>query len=270
MTFYQVVTAAINDLMVFGFDSMERVSHWVEQIREAAQRELVPTRILEESLNKTLRGIYKVKIDQGTILKRHPGIQQFTLERVKPSLRAELDRRIMASADLIKLNREEAIRDTLHRFSGWATAIPAGGSSSLDRMKAKEAVRKSITSLAFRERRVAIDQAHKFTSNLSEILATDNGALAAVWHSNWRQRNYDYRKDHKERDGKLYVVRGNWALEKGFMKLDGRQYTDQITKPGEEVFCRCHYQWIYSLRALPNGMITDLGKLELARIRAAA
>lgn len=269
LNYYETVTAAIADMTAHGFDNMERVSEWVRRIREAAERELVPLAVLEKGLADTLRGVYRLKVDGGAILRNHPGVQAFTLERIKPALRAELDRRIMASADLIRLNREAAIQDTLQRFSGWATSIPAGGTDVAKKREISAEVRKSLTSLPFRERRVAIDQAHKFTSNLSEIIATDTGALAGIWHSNWRQLNYNYREDHKERDQKVYVVRGNWALEKGLMKVDGHKYTDDITKPGEEVFCRCHYRWVYGLRSLPPDMLTDKGKAELQRVRAA-
>jgi len=67
------------------------------------------------------------------------------------------------------------------------------------------------------------------------------------------------------------VVRDNWALEKGLIKLAGHQYTDQVTEPGEEVFCRCYYEYIYNLRDLPPEMITAKGReaLELARQRLA-
>lgn len=267
-TFSEIVNAAINDLMIHGYDSADRVGIWVARIREAAQREAVPDRIVQAQLAKTLRGIYNVQIESGRLLRYHPGVERFTIERIKPKLRAELDRSIMAAADLIKLNREEAIHDTIQRFSGWATSIPPGGTKVQDRRDTSKDIRKAMQSLPFRERRVAIDQGHKFTANLSSILAKDGGAIAGIWHSNWRQANYNYRKDHKERDEKVYVVRANWAMEKGLMKLDGHQYTDQITACGEEVYCRCHYQWIYTPRALPPDMLTDKGKQALAAARA--
>lgn len=268
--FYKVLTDAINDMLEHGFDSMDRITLWVERIREAAIRSLVPQRVLETTLVSTFRGIYRQTVERGMILRQHPGVSLFTLERVKPALRAELDRRILASADLIKLNREAAVRDTLQRFSGWATSIPAGGSDAVNRREQKAEIRKPLASLPFRERRVAIDQGHKFSNNLSEILAVEGGALAGIWHSHWRQINYRFRPDHKERDERLYVVRDNWALERGLMKLGGHEYTDQITKPGEEVYCRCFYQYLYSLRRLPADMLTEKGRAELERVKIAA
>jgi hypothetical protein len=51
------------------------------------------------------------------------------------------------------------------------------------------------------------------------------------------------------------------------MKPGEAGYTDQITKPGEEVFCRCYYRWLYNMRALPPAMLTVKGAEQLAAVR---
>jgi hypothetical protein len=266
VTFYEVITAAVKDISDNGYDPL-RVDYWLAQIEEAAKRDLTPTDVMEKTLRESLEALYKRYVDRGVLLKLNPGVSKFTLDKVKPQLRAELDRRIMASAQLIKMNRTEAINKTLKRFAGWSTSIPEGGSDVVEKNEVKGDIKKSLKQLPFEERRVLIDQGHKFTSALSETLATDGGAIAAVWHSNWRQRNYNYRKDHKERDEKIYTVRGNWAQEKGLMKCGPAGYIDEITKPGEEVFCRCHYEWVYNLRDLPDDMLTNKGKDQLAKLK---
>lgn len=265
-TFYETITAAINDMVEHGFDSVERVSRWIRTIRSSANETLVPTAVLEANLTSTFRGIYTRLVEKGQILKWHGGIDLFTYAKVKPKLRAELDRRIVASRDLIKLNREQAVADTTQRFQGWATSIPVGGTDTADRAETKARIRKPLASLPYEERRVATDQGHKFIGNLHTILATDSGALAGRWSSHWRQPGYKYRKDHKERDDHLYVVRDNWALKAGLMKPAGHLYTDDITAPGEEVNCRCSYNYIYGLRSLPPEMLTEKGRAELQKV----
>ena len=207
-------------------------------------------------------------VEKGQIVQFHKGVSRFTIERVRPALRAELDRRIMASANLIKLNKEQAVAKTLQRLQGWSTSLPKGGSDTTDKAKIKKDIRKSLASLPFEERRVIIDQSHKLRASLSEILATDGGAIAARWHSNWRQINYDFREDHKERDGLVYVMRGCWALEQGLIKAGPAGYTDDITQPAEEPFCRCYFTFIYHLRSLPDDMLTAKGKAALADAKA--
>ena len=113
------------------------------------------------------------------------------------------------------------------------------------------------------------DQASNQAADLADIVAMDNDAIAAVWHSHWRQSGYDYREDHKERDTRVYAVRGNWAIEKRLMKAGPAGYTDEITKPGEEIFCRCNYQYIYNIQDLPKDMITDKGRKSLEDIKNA-
>lgn len=268
--FYRVVRAAIKDLAEHGYDDAQRVARWQAEIRKAAEAMLEPQDRMAGRLRRGLRAMFARLVDRGEVLGKHPGVERFTLEKLRPELTVELDRRIMASANLIKLNREEEISKTLRRFSGWATSIPAGGSEQVDQHAEAEKLRKSMSGLSFRERRVLIDQGHKLTTTVSEIIATDTGAIAAIWHSHWRQQNYDYRETHRDRDEVIYVVRDNWAIKKGLMKLSGRKFTDDVTKPGEEVYCRCYYEWLYNLRDLPQDMITEKGKQALARVRRAA
>lgn len=270
MSFYETITAAIKDMAEHGYDSQERLNGWLEAIAEAAARDMTPPHVMERMLRESLTGIYRKMVDGGEILKKNPGVSQFTLEKVKPHLRAELDRRIMAAANLIVLNRQAMIQKTLQRFSGWSTSIPIGGSDAVDKNAVKKDLKKALARLPFESRRVLIDQGHKFTSALNEIIASDGGALAGRWHSHWRQTNYDYREDHKERDDHVYAVRGNWALAKGLMKAGRDGYTDDITKPGEEIFCRCFYEYIYNLRDLPPDMLTQKGAAALAEAKRKA
>jgi len=269
VTFYETVTAAIRDFATHGFDSADRLTKWQELLRKSAEQAGASSSRMEAMLNDALKAIYRRLVERGGILQRHPGVQRWTLAKFAPRLRAELDRRIMASSQLIRLNRQQAIEQTIRRFSGWASSVPAGGSKTTDKGEVKEDVRKALASLPFVERRVLIDQGHKFTASLNNILAVDGGAIAARWFSHWRQVNYDYRPDHKERDGQVYLVRNNWAQTRGLIKVGPAGYTDQITQPGEEVFCRCSYTYIYNLRDMPDEMLTAKGREELERVRVA-
>lgn len=258
-------------MVAHGFDSQERVTKWLEEIRRAAIGSLVPESVLQEALRATLRASYDRFVESGKVLRVNPGVGRFTLTQIKPKLRAELDRRILASANLITLNRRAAIEKTLQRFSGWSTSIPAGGSNDPKaRAAGKTDVRKALAQLPFEERRVLIDQGHKLISSINDIVATDGGAIAAVWHSRWRQAGYNYREDHKDRDGRVYLIRDSWAHRAGLVKMGPAGFTDRQTMPGEEIFCRCSYQYLYNLRDLPADMLTKKGRDEMARVRVAA
>ena len=37
-------------------------------------------------------------------------------------------------------------------------------------------------------------------------------------------------------------------------------YLDEITQPGEEVFCRCYVTYLYNLRSIPEDMLTQKGR----------
>ncbi len=259
MNFYQTIKAAIADIEAHGFDSQQRIDGWMERIEQAAREALMPESAVQNALSQTLSTIYKRAMERGGIVKLHPGLSRFKIDQLRPRARTELDRRIMASAQLIKLNRQQAIAKTLQRFSGWATSIPAGGSDVAD----KPDLKKALKSLTYEERRVAIDQGHKLLAAINDVVAKDGGAIAAEWHSHFRQPGYDARPDHKERDGGIYLIRGNWAQEKGLVKVGTAGYTDDITQPAEEPFCRCNYRYIYSIRGLPDDMLTAKGRATL-------
>lgn len=266
-TFDEVLVAALKDMEKAGYDSQERVDYWLKMLEEAAHRAMIPPDRLEKQLREYLHSIYQKQVERGAVLQRHKGIGEYAITKVRPQLRQELERRKAAAFNLIKLNKAAEVEAMKRRFSGYATSIPAGGTAVRDK-DAKENIRKSISGLSYRERRVLIDQGHKFQSAISEVVATGGGAIAGVWHSHWKKPGYNYREDHKERDKLIYVVRDNWAIEKGFMRRgsNSHPYTDSITKPGEEISCTCFYEWIYNPSELPADMLTDLGKRELERV----
>lgn len=266
-SYYDVLTAAIRDMAEHGYDSAERIVYWQRMLREAAERSMLSEAEMTAQLREALQTVYRRQVDAGGLLKLHPGIGRFTLDKLRPHLHALLERRILASADLIRLNRRAAIDKTLQRFSGWGTSLPPGRAAQVDRRETARDVRKSLSRLPFEQRRVLIDQGHKLTSAINATVAQDGGAIAAEWHSHWRQAGYDYREDHKERDGRLFAVRGCWALEQGLMVPGPNGYTDQVTQPAEEPFCRCQYQYVYNLRALPEAMLTKKGQIALERAR---
>ena len=268
-TFYDVVTEAVADLSAHGFDSIDRVAYWQDRLREAALRDMTSVSQMEEQLRAGMGAIYRRMVENGGALKYHQGVSRFMLERLRPQLQAELDRRLMASANLIKLNRQNAITKTIQRFAGWASSVPKGGSDTVDKNDEKNNVKKALKQLPFEERRVLIDQGHKLTASINEVIARDGGALAIKWHSHWRQAGYNFRKDHKERDGLVYLLKDSWAKKAGLIKVGKAGYYEDITAVAEEPFCRCYATYIYNLRDLPKELLTKKGEAELQRVREA-
>lgn len=264
-TFFETITEAVRYFEERGFDDQHALDAWVAKIRASAESSMTPIPALEAQLKRSLGSIYERLVDRGGLLTSHMGLERWTLQKVKPSLRAELDRRMAVSRSLIKLNRDETIEKTIRRFAGWATSIPAGGSPAVDKKEVKEDIRKALAQLPFVERRCMIDQGHKMIASINEIVASDNGAIAVTWRSKWRQPGYDYRPDHKERDGKIYLLRDSWAAKDGLVKPNENGYYDDITKVGEEVFCQCSAVYIYTIKRLPDDMLTAKGLEKLGR-----
>lgn len=248
---------------------------YARQIEQAARRGLKPMSAINARMQRGLSAVYRrVLPTRGKPPANHPGLSVITLQRLQPRLRTILDQRLFESTRLVERNRIKALEAVRDRFTGWASSIPPQGAPESAGKEAKRAIRKELGNLQYAERRVLVDQSHKLRSNFDDLLALEGGAIAQMWHSHFRQAGYHYRPEHKERDQRIYLIRGSWALERGLIKADprleaGGQYTDQITRPGEEIFCRCWTTSLYALRDLPSDMLTEKGRAELARVRAA-
>ncbi|GKP57939.1 hypothetical protein [Klebsiella quasipneumoniae] len=274
-TFTRTVREAVKFFLRNGYTSRQELEQWQAIIRQAAESETDDDYM--SMVSDRLRKTYDLQVSKAGALERHKGLSRFTLNYMEPKLRSELDRRILASADLIKLNRTAAINKTVQRFSGWATSIPVqdyvgGGLSPSSRSGVNyncDHIQKSAQQVDYEARRVMIDQSHKLIANIDNIIATSNNAIAAEWHSHWRQAGYDYREDHKERDKLVYLIRGNWAQKNGHVKAGPAGYLDEITQPGEEVFCRCYVTYLYNLRSIPEDMLTQKGRKFLESMKAA-
>lgn len=272
-TFTRTVRDAVKFFLRNGYSSREELERWQALIRQAAEGETADDYLA--MVTRSLTKSYDLQVTRAGALKRHKGITRFTINYLEPKLRAELDRRILSSVDLIQLNRRKAIDTTLSRFSGWASSIPTADSIALTGLQGTmldtaQHIQKSAEQVDFEARRVMIDQNHKLIANIDNVIATSNNAIAAIWHSHWRQSGYDFREDHKERDQLFYLIRGNWAQKNGYVKAGPAGYLDEITQPGEEVFCRCYVTYIYNLRSIPEYMLTQKGNKFMESMKKAA
>ena len=267
LTYYQAITYAINDIAQHGYDSADRVAYWTEIIRRAALRSLKPEAQVEQDIKDVLTAAFVKQVDRGAVLRNNPGVQAFTLERIRPELHAELSRRIAASVDLTKLNRPVAIEKTLRRFQGWATSLPPGKPADVQRQKTKLEVKKALSQLPFEERRVIIDQNAKLVSAINTTVAVNGGAVGAEWMSHLAQRGYNGRPAHNARHGKFFLVRNSWAHVAGLVKPNKNGYTDDIEQPAQLPFCKCFYRFVYSLRTVPPECLTQKGRDALAEAR---
>lgn len=287
-SFYVLLTEAINHFAINGFRTKKDLDHWVKRLKTSIESTLPPTQVTEKAIRRNLMDVYRRMIvskqtfkptPKGAKLaplplkpptaplplgmKIAPGVSKFTIDKMKPAARAELERRILASVNLIKLNREEAIATTLRRFEGWVSSVPPSGAAALDKMQLKQHIRAPLARVDFRERQVVMDQTAKFSQALNSAIALNGKAIAGRWYSRWKVAGYDYREDHKERDGLYYAVPDNWAIRKGLMKPGPHGYTTDITQPAEEVNCKCSYVYVFGLADLPDEMLTEKGRQSL-------
>lgn len=252
-----------------GYVSEADLQEWTQRLHAMIESELPTDEESREVLAGILGGIYGREFRSG-IAKRVPGVSRYTLERVSPYLRAELDRRIFAAADLIKLNRGAAIEKTLQRFAGWTSAQPqgqflSGGGKLRD---AAEDILKPIAQLKYERRRCAIDQGMKLVQNVAAIVAQEEGAIAAIWHDRGTDdHGYDARPKHLARSGKLFLIRNSWAIQEGLVRRGATEYTDEVEAPSYLVYCSCWYEYITKVQRLPETLLTSKGRAYIKPIR---
>lgn len=261
--FMRLLKEAMDEFARDGFYSEDRLAEWVARLHAALDREMPNDDAIREMLRRSFDAVFNRLVTKRRVLASVENAKPYTIDRVAPELRAELDRRIMAGVSLIRLNREARVQKTLQRFAGWTTSIPAGAQTDVERAEARAAIGREPAQFRYEQRRVAIDQGHKLAAAVTRTVATGAGAIAAIWHSQWRRPGYDFRPDHKERDLRVYAIRGCWAIERGLMKPGPAGYLDDITQPAEEPFCSCSVQYLTSLRSLPAEMLTRAGEAML-------
>jgi hypothetical protein len=148
--------------------------------------------------------------------------------------------------------------------------VPVGGSTDrLEKRRITE-IKKKFGDLIKWDRLFSTIKAASFPTAIRRTFELEGSPLAAIWHYSPSDEQGEFRNayNHRDMDGRIYAVRGNWAIDKGLMKPGANGYIDEINQPGEDFDCRCHYQWLYSLGRLPVDMLTAKGQAELKRVRA--
>lgn len=86
--------------------------------------------------------------------------------------------------------------------------------------------------------------------------------VAAQWDYSKLDEQQDHlpASDHKDRDGVVYTVANNWALQKGLMTVGSAGYIEDIDIPARQLGCMCHLRWISSVSELPEEMRTAIGR----------
>ena len=190
-----------------------------------------------------------------------PTIKPYRIDRIKPILRAELDRRIASSASLIKINRQNMIAESIQRFAGWST-----GDIASQVTPPREVVTSDKKASDFTVRRVRIDQRQKLRANIADITAKETGAIAFYWRGKMDDRE---RPLHKKRNGKLYLLTDTWATKQGLVKASNDAPWAEFSEskddgpPGVPIYCRCHAEYVFDLDELPPSALTEKGRAKI-------
>lgn len=240
-----------------GEPDVDMIRAWLPQLRTALHGAFPSdVRITEEVAR--LLGI-RFRRGMQSLKKRHRlEIGRLGPEAIAERYRPMLADRIRASAELIKLNRDEEIERQLRRFAGWATGSLPNQTKRTDKGELGKGITKSLQEESFVRRRVCIDQGHKLIAAVDDVIALEHGAIAKKWRHVIPHAGYQSREDHLERDGIIYAVKGNGMLEAGRMRKAGRPYAEDVDpQPAMAPYCSCWWESVYDLEDLPADMLTE-------------
>lgn len=245
-----------------GYVSETALQDWLVRLQAALERDVPADSESRELLTRILENVYNREIGSG-LQNKIPGVSRYTIDRVSPQLRAELDQRIFAGVELIRLNRRAAVEKTLQRFAGWVSSVPRAGTTETGLRDVASEILKPVARVKFESRRVAIDQGHKLSAAVAHVVSMGEGAIAGIWHDRGEHdRGYDARPEHLKRSGRLYLVRNSWAIQEGLVRPG--PYTDEIEQPAFLPMCSCFYEYITTPQRLPKELLTGRGRAWVA------
>jgi len=250
--FKTVLDQAITEFGEHGFRDAAILAVWLLLLRQALKSSISPENKANSRAKASLTRKYEL------LVKKRRKIPQIKVDQIRPDLRRELERRVIATQGLNGSIRESAVADVIRRFEGWATSVPEGG-SAVKKRHITDFITKPITKIRLEDSRVLEDQMHKLAMNVEAIIADKCGAIAGVWHSKWRQGE-PYRHKHAAFDEEVFTIADNWAIKNKLMKVGSAGYTHNIEAPGELPYCRCSYDYVYDIKDLPDKMVTKKGR----------
>ena len=181
------------------------------------------------------------------IREKFPGLLPLLMER--------LDWCIENYGAQAKLYREDQLARFRQMVSEFLEEVPIGSSKDKALKQKITKIKSEIRSLAKWDKLFWTYKASSFPTELEYIFQLESNPIACVWNYNRSDEVGEYRKtyDHRQRDGHVYAVRGNWAIEKGLMRAGPHGYVDEISRPCQEVGCMCRLVWVQRAPSIADG-----------------
>jgi hypothetical protein len=185
-----------------------------------------------------------------------------SFDRLKPKIVSRYDFCMENFTRQSKRYFDERINEFTDLLMDFLKQVPAGGSK--DKL-IKDVITEIKQELRYLEKWTKpFGSIFSFQAEVENIFAVEGGAIAAKWAERLTPGN-EFEHDHSDRNGQIYLIRGNWALEKGLIKVGSNGFTDEITQPSEELGCPCRWIYRFSLRDLPDELLTEKGRSSIKR-----
>lgn len=257
-----VVNPAINDLLAQG-PAPDLVRDWSAKIAQCLREvAMSPTEAAHAVAREQQAMFEKIQAVRGIPVKSIMGeddddgaltsaesYSEDDFKQLHPFLVAALAK---CTADLYESAnsfRSAEINEALDSFSEWAAELPQGGSKSKEYRDSARSFRGNAKATCRWQNRFFTSHVGDIYIYAEHIFARHNGAIAATWH--WEG---DLCHKHKEKNGECFLLRGSWAINKGFLATSSARYDDEVELPG--IGCRCRYTYIHALRSMPPNLLS--------------
>lgn len=260
MTLKELIKKALYDTSQNGW-TPSSIAFWANEFRKLSNL-TVFNKSPESVVSPYLNYLFKKEITGSKLIDRNPGIDRYTLERIRPQFRRILEDRIKANINLIALERPASIEVSTARFSGWLMSLD-GKQEKLpkaDELPIFQNITKPmLEQKSYEHSRRAIDQGHKMLRAIDLTIAEQGGAIAGIWHAHKTTAYFTARPEHWKRDGEIYIFKNSDVAEKGLVKKGHNVWLEDIPDPPALLInCVCYWEFIYSF--------SDLAKIAPDRI----
>ena len=217
--------------------------------------ELTPTQAREHA-EKVLFSEFEQRFKEKSVIRRQKGIELYTFEQLKPKLQNQLSDRVRGFTELIVVGGETNIQRQKQRLSGWGVNLiqPNGAVLKKDVEAVVDAIQPTEREryhIRFQDN----DQTHKLIAALDKLIADDGGALAVTWNQHWtlnpRNKGTSPKTNHKQFDGKTFILKDCWAVKDELIKAGELKYYENLGDViGENYNCTCSGTYLYSINEL--------------------
>lgn len=212
--------------------------------------------LMRKAFTKYLKVDYKL---------HNKGLKGWRLEKIKPALRKEYKKSLLANILLITTQNESMMSLLRSRFTDWI--LKSSRDQNADSLKKALDITQATAKVNKRVNMIIKDQTRKSLNTYDEVVAKEYEAIGFIWNTRRDKKvvgnptglypgnGNEKHRNHYERQGKFYFYKDTWAIKKGLINTKAKNFKwaeFEDGMPGIPINCRCFAYNIYDIEDVPK------------------